>query len=88
MFLVDGNIESQVAIQEEIRARSIVIVNDAEEEVVMLSANADGGVIRVDNKDGEYVIFMSAAPNGGIGSVMTVKNKRGWHVDLSGLLPR
>ena len=28
MFLVDGNVESQVAIQEEIRARSIIIVND------------------------------------------------------------
>lgn len=29
VFLVDNNVESQVAIQEEIRARSIVIVNNA-----------------------------------------------------------
>lgn len=28
VFLVDGNVESKVAIQEEIRARRIVIVND------------------------------------------------------------
>ncbi len=29
VFLVDGNVESQGVIQEEIRARSILIVNDA-----------------------------------------------------------
>jgi hypothetical protein len=34
VFLVDGNVESKVAIQEEIRARHIVIVNDAGREVV------------------------------------------------------
>ena len=42
VFLVDNNAESQVAIQEEIRARSIVIVNDVGQEVVLLSASANG----------------------------------------------
>ncbi len=83
VFLVDGNVESRVAIQEEILANRIAIVNDEGQEVVMLSANADGGVIRVDNEDGVYVAFMSAAPNGGIGGVMTVRNKYGGQVELS-----
>ena len=39
VFLVDGNVESQVAIQEEIRAKRIVIVNDAGQEVIKLLTN-------------------------------------------------
>jgi hypothetical protein len=39
VFLVDGNVESQVAIQEEIRARSIIIVNDEGQEVIKLLTN-------------------------------------------------
>ncbi|MBU4293914.1 MAG: hypothetical protein KJ770_07680 [Actinobacteria bacterium] len=38
VFLVDNNVESQVAIQEKIRARYISIVNDEGQEVVMLSS--------------------------------------------------
>jgi len=60
VFLVDGNVESQVATQEEIRARSIVIVNDAGKPVIMLSANEDGGIICVGNKDGIPVAKLSA----------------------------
>ena len=55
VFLVDGNVESQVAIQEEIRARSIAIVNGEEQAVVKLFAVKDGnGVITIYNynKDG------------------------------------
>lgn len=41
VFLVDGNVESQVAIQEEILARRIAIVNDAGQEVVLLSTSGE-----------------------------------------------
>ena len=81
VFLVDGNVESRVAIQEEILAKRIAIVNDAGQEVVMLWANEDGGVMRIDNKDGKYVALMSANPYG-YGSVMTVRDKNGWPVEL------
>ena len=45
VFLVDRNVEGQVVIQEEIRARSIVIVNTAGQKVVMLCADSrtEGG---------------------------------------------
>ena len=36
VFLVDSKIESKEAIQEEIRVRSIIIVNDTGQEVVKL----------------------------------------------------
>jgi len=55
VFLVDGKVESQEAIQEEIRARRIVIVNDAGQEVVYLWADEDGGVISILNKAGTTV---------------------------------
>jgi len=55
VFLVDGNVESQVAIQEEIRARRIVIVNDAGQEVVELWVYEDDGVISIANKDGNVI---------------------------------
>lgn len=59
VFLIDGNVESQEAIQEEIRARRIVIVNDAGQEVVTLLANAkNNGAIVIGNKDGTPLVFM------------------------------
>ena len=62
VFLVDGNVESQVAIQKDIMARRIVIVNDEGQEVVWLFANEDGnGVIGVCNKDGSTVAGMGAS---------------------------
>ncbi len=52
VFLVDNNAENQVAIQEEIRTRSILIVNNAGQEVVRLGANKNGGLVSVRNKNG------------------------------------
>ena len=68
VFLVDSNVESKVAIQEEIRARSIIVVNDAGQEVVLLSADSrTGGGGRVDILDGNGTsgLFMSAGKKGG-----------------------
>jgi len=86
VFLVDGNVESRVAIQEEILARRIAIVNDAGQEVVGLWANEDGGVMVVNNKDGKSVALISAARYGGFGCEMTFRDKNGWLVELPGLL--
>ena len=61
VFLIDNNAESQVAIQEEIRARRIVIVNDAGQEVVGLSANEDDcGAMAIFNKDGYPIVVIGA----------------------------
>lgn len=89
VFLVDGNVESQVVIQEEIRARRIIIVNDEGQEVIMLCADSrTGGGGRVDilNGNGTSGLFMSAGKKGGgIGvkdkygnlviTIFTVENK-------------
>ena len=82
VFLVDGNVESQVAIQEEIRARSIIIVNDEGQEVIKLLTNDEnnGGVI-IYNKDGTPVVKMIASESGGM---MGVSNKDGNPVALMG----
>jgi len=82
VFLVDGNVESKVAIQEEIRARSIVIVNDAGQEVVkLLSNDENNGVVIIYNKDGTPVVKMIASESGGM---MGVSNKDGNPVALMG----
>ena len=65
VFFVDGNVESKAAIQEEIRARSIVIVNDAGQGVVKLWVYEGGGGITVHNKDGNIVASMRAISSGG-----------------------
>ena len=83
VFLVDGNVESQVAIQENIRARYISIVNDEGQEVVMLSSDkaGHGGVI-IYNKDGTVAASMMAREDGGmIGSA----NKAGALVTIMGV---
>ena len=78
VFLVDGNVESQVAIQKDIRARRIVIVNDAGQEVVWLFANEDGnGVIGVCNKDGTTAAGIGASESGG---TMEIYNDEGQKV--------
>jgi hypothetical protein len=66
VFLVDVNVESQEVIQQEIRARRIVIVNDAGQEVVELSTNDEnnGGVI-IYNKNGNLVAKMGVSEDGG-----------------------
>ena len=65
VFLVDGNVESKEVIQEEIRARSIAIVDDEGQVVVSLWTSKDGGVINIANKDGITVANISANENGG-----------------------
>ena len=64
VFLLDGNVESKVAIQEEIRARRIAIVNDVGREVVRLKTNdEDNGVVQIFNKDGSLVAEMRVSKN-------------------------
>ncbi len=64
VFLVGGNVESKVAIQEEIKARRIAIVNDEGREVVRLSTNdEDNGVVQIFNKDGSLVAEMRVSKN-------------------------
>ena len=76
VFLVDGNVESQVAIQKEIKARRIVIVNDAGQEVVMLWADeAANGIISISNKTSTPVVFMGVSEE--YGGVMFIGNKAG-----------
>ena len=78
VFLVDGNVESQVAIQEEIRARSIVIVNDEGREAVKLYANKNGGVISIYNKAGTDPVGISVDGDG-YGTII-IYDKKGFHV--------
>jgi len=59
VFLVDENVESKVAIQEEIRARRIAIVNDVGREVIRLKTDdEDNGIVRLFNKEGGLVAEM------------------------------
>ena len=76
VFLVDGNVESQVVIQEEIRARRIVIVNDAGQEVVELSTNVENnGLVVIYNKSGNRVALIGN--NILQGGVISIYNKDG-----------
>lgn len=76
VFLVDSNVESKMAIQEGIRARSIVIVNDTGQEVVLLYATISGsGEMEIYNKDGKAVVGMGV--NGYYNRVMNFSNKAG-----------
>jgi len=50
VFLVDGNVESKSAIQEEIIAKWISIVNNEGKEVVTLDGNEE--IIAITNKAG------------------------------------
>ena len=72
VFLVDGNVESKTTIQEEVRARNIIIVNDTGQEVIKLWANKNGGIVSVFNKTGTYVAGMGATEYGGL---VSVRNK-------------
>jgi len=78
VFLIDGNVESQVAVQKDIRAKRIVIVNDAGQEVVWLFADEGGnGVIGVCNKDGITTAGIGASESGG---TMEIYNDEGQKV--------
>jgi len=74
VFLVDGNVESKMAIQEEIIARRIVIVNDAGQEVVKLCVGLDDGEIYLCNKAGMTVVYMGTDEDDG---VIVVNNRHG-----------
>lgn len=83
VFLVDGNVESKEIIQEEIRARRIVIVNDAGQEVVELSINVENnGLIVIYNKSGNIVSCMLGDVDGGL---MSVFNKDRETVTMMGI---
>jgi hypothetical protein len=61
VFLADNNAESQVVIQEEIRARRIVIVNDEGRNVILMEVTKDdNGQIIVKNKNDIPVVVMGA----------------------------
>ena len=78
VFLIDGNVESKGVIQEEIRARSIVIVNNEGQEVVILSADkrtGGGGRIDICNKGGNSVVAAMGTAKGD-GGIM-INNKAG-----------
>jgi hypothetical protein len=80
VFLVDNNVESQVFIQEEIKARSIVIVNDAGQKVIILGPSQDGdGLIGIADKAGNPVVVMKAEEDGG---TMEIYNDEGREVVL------
>jgi len=77
VFLVDGNVESQEAIQEEIRVRMIEIVNDEGQPVIVLLADKNGGTILVGNKNDISVVRMGANEDGS--GVEVIYNKDGTH---------
>ena len=79
VFLVDNNVESQVAIQKEIRTRGIMIVNTAGQKVAEMYADKSGyGTIVIYNKDSIPVVAMGASEDGG---TIFVTNKNGGLVD-------
>lgn len=65
VFLVDGNVESQVAIQEEIRARRIVIVNDKGQGTIFIKSDEfyGGGQIQIYNKYHQVVVRIAVDSN-------------------------
>lgn len=66
VFLIDSKVEGKVAIQEEIVARRITIMNDAGRPVVVLSAYKDGnGGIDIYNNSGNLVANTGASEDGG-----------------------
>lgn len=81
VFLVDNNAESQVAIQEEIKARRIAIVNDAGQEVINLETFEGDGTISIFNKAGTSVVDLLVMEGGG---TIVTKNKAGTSVAIMG----
>jgi len=75
VFLIDVNVESKVAIQEEIRAKSISIMNNAGQEVVSLCTIEDGGAIFVANKAGTPITIIGINKDGS--GLMGIANKAG-----------
>ena len=77
VFLVDDNVESKEVIQEEIKARRIIIVNDEGQKVVVLCADSrteGGGRMDIFSGDGTSGAFISASKKGG---GIAINNKYG-----------
>ncbi len=78
LFLIDEKVESQVRVQEEIRAKRIVLVNDEGQRIVELWAYEEGGAISVYNKDGTYAAGMVASKTSG--GRVDIYNKIGYPI--------
>jgi len=65
VFLADGNVESQVAIQEEIRAKSLRIVNDEGQATIFLKSDEfyGGGQIQIYNKYNQVIVMIAVDTN-------------------------
>ncbi len=82
VFLIDSKVEGRVAIQEEIAARSITIMNNAGRSVVVLSTDKDGnGGIDIYNNSGNLVANMGASEDGGF---MCIFNKA--YIPVAGMV--
>ena len=64
VFLVDGNVESQSSVYEEIRARRIVIVDDKGNPVILIEDADEIGGVWTFYKDGSLGAFMGMRNNG------------------------
>lgn len=80
VFLVDNNAESQAVIQEEIRARSIRIVDDKGQATIFLKSDEHygGGQIQIYNKYHQMVVMIAVDSNNeGSISIMDMYGKKG-----------
>jgi len=76
MFLLDGKVENKFVMQGEgIKTKSISIVNDVGKEVISLGVNEEDGEIKVYNKYGDFVFFISTDKDGD--GLMSIANKYG-----------
>ena len=81
VFLVDGNVESKVAIQDHFMAKRISIMNNEGQEVVLLWTTTDGiGPINIVNKTGTMVAGMTSSEDGD--GRVAINNKAGTPVAL------
>lgn len=78
VFLVNGNIESKDAIQEEIRVKNLIIMDNEGRQAIKLTTNKNGGAIRVYNKAGKDPIGI-AIDDDGFGMII-IYDKTGFHV--------
>lgn len=76
--LIDNNAKSQAVIQEEIRARNIIIVDDRGNEALKISFNKNGGIINIYNKAGKCPAEM-AIDDDGFGYII-IHDSRGFQV--------
>lgn len=80
LFLVDNKVESQVRVQDEIRAKRIIVVNDKGQKFVEIGTYEEGGAVSVFNKAGTIVYIFTDKIGGGI----SVVNKAGHIITAMG----